>query len=53
VNKEREFIVVCDANSLNKLIDMMSEAAREKAEHKIGLSRLLKSLEKRQYNFPL
>jgi hypothetical protein len=48
LNKSKEFMTVCDASGVNRLLDHMSEHARDKAEQKIGLKARISSLSKEQ-----
>jgi hypothetical protein len=49
VNKEKAFITVSNVEGLNQLVSVMSDAARAKAEDKIGLSAKLLSVANQQY----
>lgn len=51
VNKNKEFVTICDKPSLDHLLHFMSENARAKAEEKIGLSAKIAALS--QESFPL
>jgi hypothetical protein len=49
VNKEKTFFTVADVEVLKNLINVMSEAARTKAENKIGLSLKVNSIAHEQF----
>ncbi len=48
VNKNKEFVKVADIDSLERLVDMMSATAREKAEQKMRLTERMAALRHRQ-----
>ena len=48
VNKAKEFMKVADVEGLNRLIDLMSVTARDKAEQKMRLSDKVDALRHRQ-----
>jgi hypothetical protein len=50
VNKEKAFLTVSDVNGLNSLISVMSDAAKMKAEDKIGLSARVQKIARKQYD---
>lgn len=49
VNKAKEFVTVSDGGSLERLLGNMSDAAKAKAERKIGLSSKVASFNQPQY----
>jgi hypothetical protein len=48
VNKNKEFVKVADIDGLERLVDMMSATAREKAEQKMRLTERMAALRHRQ-----
>lgn len=50
INKEKDFINVCTAQDVNRLIGVMSELARFKAEDKIKLSKKVGALSNLEFN---
>jgi hypothetical protein len=53
VNKEKVFITVSDIDGLKKLVNVMSETARIKAENKIKLSSKISRISSEQLGLPL
>jgi hypothetical protein len=53
VNKEQQFITTSDAEGLKKLVGMMSEGARAKADDKIGLTAKLAAISRQQFDLVL
>jgi len=53
INKEKSFLNVSDFRTFNMLISTMSEAARTKADAKIGLSRTLSRMDDTQLGLKL
>lgn len=51
VNKSKIFLTISDGNSLQNLIDNMSDIAKIKAEKKISLSSKVSMLNETQYSF--
>ncbi len=48
VNKNEDFVTICDKSGLNHLLTFMSDHARTKAEEKIGLSSKIASVSQEQ-----
>lgn len=48
VNKDKEFVTTSDADGIDQLVARMSDAARAKAETKMGLSRRIAALRNEQ-----
>jgi hypothetical protein len=53
VNKEKAFTTVSDIDGLNRLISVMSDTAKMKAEDKISLSAKIQSIAQEQYGLPV
>lgn len=53
VNKARAFLTVSDVDGLRGLISVMSDAAKMKAEDKIGLSDRVHKIAHKQYSIPV
>lgn len=53
VNRDRTFVTVSDVEALRNLIGLMSDAARNKAESKIGLSAKIADIAHEQFGLPL
>jgi hypothetical protein len=53
VNKDRIFVTVSNAESLNELIEFMSEGGRAKAEEKINLSAQINAIAHKQFRLAL
>ncbi len=53
VNKDEAFITVSDIDGLKRLVNVMSETARIKAEKKIGLGSKIASVSNEQFGLPL
>jgi len=51
INKTKEFCSVGSASHIDKLVRVMSDIAREKAEIKINLSRKIEQLKHAQSGF--
>lgn len=49
INKAKEFVTVADGQSLDRLLDSMSDSAKAKAERKIALSSKIAALNEPQY----
>ena len=53
VNRDKTFQTVGDIDALTRLVDSMSPTARDKAEHKIRLSRRIEALRAEQFTLSI
>lgn len=53
VNKHKDFINVSDTISLEGLVGLMSDRARERAEEKIGLSKRIAGISRKQFSLAI
>ena len=53
INKDKAFLTISDIDSLRKLVSVMSESAKNKAEEKIGLSAKIASIANKQFGLDL
>ncbi len=53
VNKSKTFVTVSDIDDLERLVSVMSETAKNKAENKIRLSSKIASIANEQFGLPL